>query len=100
MEKTNKTKSPPNSPKNLRRDCSQSGTSSTSNTHFYKKPRHKTSHHKITRDEYSGISEPISGSTASFGCVHGPEGKQYSKKGRTQRFFLKELDPIRCGNVS
>lgn len=71
---------------------------STSHTQYFRIPRHETEHKKITRDEYLGVSETISGSSDTYHCVHGPKGKQYTEKGLVERNFLKELDPIPRGS--
>ncbi|CAG9782043.1 unnamed protein product [Diatraea saccharalis] len=72
-------------------DCS---SSSTSGTQFFRKKRHNDTFEKITTDEYFGKSESISGSSLTFHCVHGPEGKLYTEKGLLTRNLIKELDPI------
>lgn len=70
---------------------------STSHTQFFKKPRHEELYARITTDEFFGISESISGSSDTFRCVHGSEGKVYSKKSLLKRNFKKNLDPIPNG---
>ncbi|KAJ0183695.1 hypothetical protein K1T71_000118 [Dendrolimus kikuchii] len=74
-------------------DCEPS--ESTSHTQLFRVPRHETKFKRITSDEYFNISESISGSSDTFHCVHGLEGKVYSAKGHLKRNFLKVLDPIR-----
>ncbi|RVE53104.1 hypothetical protein evm_002201 [Chilo suppressalis] len=69
-------------------------SSSSSGTQYYKKERHKDTYVRITKDEYFGKSESISGSSSTLHCVHGPEGKLYSEKGLLKRNLTKVLDPI------
>ncbi|KAG6454112.1 uncharacterized protein LOC115446035 [Manduca sexta] len=66
----------------------------SSHTQFLRQPRHETKYERITRNQYFGESESISGSSNTFGCVHGAGGKKYSEKGLLKRNIMKELDPI------
>ncbi|XP_026759124.2 uncharacterized protein LOC113518411 [Galleria mellonella] len=67
---------------------------SASHTKYYRIEKHRDAYEKITKEEYLGFSESISGSSETYHCVHGPEGKQYSEKGKLKRNLLKELDPV------
>ncbi|XP_047523680.1 uncharacterized protein LOC125062135 [Pieris napi] len=73
-------------------DCFE--TKSSSHTQYYRKKNHAEAFERITIAEYCGKSESISGSSKSYHCVHGPEGKQYTEKGLLKRNLLKQLDPI------
>ncbi|KAJ8737618.1 hypothetical protein PYW08_000213 [Mythimna loreyi] len=66
----------------------------SSHTKFMKKPRRLAEFESVTRDGYLSISESMSGSSDTFSCIHGSEGKQYSPKGLLKRNIVKNLDPI------
>ncbi|KAL0902679.1 hypothetical protein ABMA27_000498 [Loxostege sticticalis] len=95
-------KSPePKPKKRAKGDCLTS--SNTSGTQYFRREGHgdafgKRGHgdafQRIDSSQYVGLSESISGSSLTFNCVHGPEGKQYTDKGLLKRNLLKELDPI------
>lgn len=70
--------------------------SSSSHTQYFRKEQYKESYKRITTDEYCGISESVSGSSDTFHCLHGPDGKQYTDKGKLKRNIMKELDPVRA----
>ncbi|XP_045510297.1 uncharacterized protein LOC123705525 [Colias croceus] len=78
--------------KKAKGDCFDS--KSSSHTQFFAKEEHGEKFNKITKDEYFHIPESISGSSDTFHCVHGPEGKLYTEDGLLKRNLLKELDPI------
>ncbi|XP_032526982.2 uncharacterized protein LOC116777504 isoform X1 [Danaus plexippus] len=78
--------------KKAKGDCDDS--KSSSHTKYFQRLKYTTEYKRITRDEYLGFSESISGSSDSFGCLHGPEGKLYSTEAKLKRNFLKELDPV------
>ncbi|CAK1554778.1 unnamed protein product [Leptosia nina] len=84
--------SPLNQSKKARDGCFD--TKSTSHTQFYAKQDHTELYQRVARDEYLGKFESISGSSDTFHCVHGTEGKQYTKEGLLKRNLLKELDPF------
>ncbi|XP_072930307.1 cilia- and flagella-associated protein 69-like isoform X2 [Epargyreus clarus] len=67
---------------------------SSSHTQFFRKPKYEGGFERISKKEYFGASESISGSSDTFHCVHGPGGKIYSEKGQLKRNLIKELDPI------
>ncbi|KAI8430649.1 hypothetical protein MSG28_000850 [Choristoneura fumiferana] len=90
-KKTATKHTPKEAMKKAKGDCEVS--ESTSHTKFFKKDRYEDLYSRITRDQYFGKEESITGSSDSFHCVHGPEGKQYSEKGKLKRNILKELDP-------
>lgn len=96
-KKTDTTETPKEAMKKAKGDCEVSETSS--HTKFFKKDRYEDLYSRITRDQYLGKEESISGSSDSFHCVHGSEGKQYSEKGKLKRNILKELDPRPVGNI-
>ncbi|CAH2103080.1 unnamed protein product [Euphydryas editha] len=76
-----------------RGDCDDS--ESSSHTHIFRREKYRKEYKRITSDEFVGISESISGSSDTFQCVHGPEGKLYTPEGQLKRNLVKELDPIR-----
>lgn len=78
-----------------RGDCNP--TPSSSHTQYYRMPRYGDTFQRITTNEYLDISESISGSSDTFHCVHGSEGKQYTEEGLLKRNILKVLDPIPMG---
>lgn len=90
----NSTKSKASS-RRARGDCDES--QSTSHTQLFKIPRHEDQFKRVNTDEFLGISETMSGSSDTYRCVHGPVGKQYTKKGLLKRNLMKELDPIPTG---
>ncbi|XP_059059905.1 uncharacterized protein LOC131853107 [Achroia grisella] len=73
-------------------DCSAS--QSTSHTQFFRVEKYGKVPERITKEEYLGHLESISSSSDSFRCIHGPEGKQYTAKGKMRRNLLKNLDPL------
>ncbi|XP_046976695.1 uncharacterized protein LOC124542853 [Vanessa cardui] len=62
--------------------------------HIFKRDKYGIGYKQITHDEYFGKSESISGSSDTFHCFHGSQGKLYTKEGRLKRNLIKELDPI------
>ncbi|XP_026500645.2 uncharacterized protein LOC113404100 [Vanessa tameamea] len=66
----------------------------SSRPHIFKRDKYKIGYKQITRDEYFGKSESVSGSSDTFHCFHGSQGKLYTKEGRLKRNLIKELDPI------
>ncbi|CAG9557986.1 unnamed protein product [Danaus chrysippus] len=78
--------------KKAKGDCEDS--KSSSHTKYFQRLKYTTDYKRITRDEYLGYSESISGSSDTFGCLHGPEGKQYSTEAKLKRNLIKELDPV------
>lgn len=76
-------------------DCIKS--KSSSHTQFYRKVKPSEAFQRITKAEYHGESESITGTSDTFHCIHGPEGKQYTEKELLKRNLLKELDPISTG---
>lgn len=83
-------------------------SSNSSGTQYFRREGHgdafgKRGHgdafERIDSSQYVGLSESISGSSLTFNCVHGPEGKQYTDKGLLKRNLLKELDPIPVGKL-
>lgn len=73
-------------------------TSKTPSTQFFKEDKIKQEYVRITRMEYLSESESISGSSDTFHCVHGPEGKIYTTdKAQLKRNFMKCLDPVPKG---
>ncbi|KAH9636475.1 hypothetical protein HF086_002175 [Spodoptera exigua] len=66
----------------------------SSHTKYYKKTREKKEFEQTTRQEFLSSSESLSGSSDTFGCIHGPQGKEYSAKGLLKRNIVKNLDPI------
>ncbi|XP_045784537.1 uncharacterized protein LOC123880455 [Maniola jurtina] len=85
----NKAKDPP---KKAKGDCADSASSS--HTQIFRRKMFEDTYTRITTDEYLGIPESISGSSDTYQCVHGPEGKQYTEKTKLRRNLIKELDPI------
>lgn len=85
------------SSRNARGDCDVS--QSTSHTQFFKKPRHEEEFKRVNTDEFLGVSETLSGSSDTYRCVHGLEGKKYTEKGLLKRNLLRELDPIPTGKI-
>lgn len=77
--------------KKARGHCST--TISSSHSKFFIRRKYGTDFKQITRDQYHNISESIS-SSDTYHCVHGPEGKIYTKEGLLKRNFMKELDPL------
>ncbi|XP_063893252.1 uncharacterized protein LOC135117630 [Helicoverpa armigera] len=67
----------------------------SSHTKFYKKDRIDKEYKQVTRKQYLSISDSLSGSSDTFQCLHGPEGKEYTEKGLLKRNIVKNLDPIR-----
>ncbi|XP_047040831.1 uncharacterized protein LOC124645124 [Helicoverpa zea] len=67
----------------------------SSHTKFYKKDRIDKEYKQVTRKQYLSISDSMSGSSDTFQCLHGPEGKEYTEKGLLKRNIVKNLDPIR-----
>lgn len=87
-------KKDPEASRRDRGDCFPSA--STSHTQYFKRPRHDLEPKRITTDEFCGVSESLSGSSSTFGCVK----KEYTFKGMQKRFFVKELDPIPTGRLN
>lgn len=98
MSSKSANKSPePKPKKRAKGDCLTS--SNSSGTQYFRREGHGDTFERIDSSQYVGLSESISGSSLTFNCVHGPEGKQYTDKGLLKRNLLKELDPIPVGTL-
>lgn len=67
---------------------------SSSGTQYFRRESRGDAFERVNSDQYVGLSESMSGSSLTFNCIHGPEGKQYTEKGLLKRNILKGLDPI------
>ncbi|XP_014366424.2 uncharacterized protein LOC106717203 [Papilio machaon] len=69
---------------------------STSRTQYFKREFYTGEIKQLSEKEVKKLKEDLdsSGSSETFQCVHGPEGKQYTEEEILKRYLTKKIDPI------
>ncbi|XP_013145870.1 PREDICTED: uncharacterized protein LOC106109021 isoform X2 [Papilio polytes] len=71
-------------------------TQSSSRTQYFKREFYTGEIRKLNEKEVKKLREGLdsSGSSETFQCVHGPEGKQYTEEEILNKYLTKKIDPI------